>query len=230
MTLFRLFKITSPLTFVISVAAICSVPCSANVVYSTLTSGTALNSGGPDIVGTTAATDLRLSQSQDYAVFFSPTQAYSLTAAVVGVSYPAGQPGFTSIAGSTFNADFNVWIYSDVRSTTVVNGNPFNTIVQHALGTAIAEIGVDLKAPASPTLVTADAISSPVTLQAGTGYWIVLTPAKAITDIVWNEDCFGQAVQIDGTPWCAPVPEPASIGALALGLTLCFALKNRVRK
>ena len=119
-------------------------------------------------------------------------------------------------------------------------------------GSPIAQIGTDFAAPTALTggIVTANSITTPITLTAGTHYWLVLSPARSTSYIDWFAGGT-QAVplaqqsngnwlslpagnvqfQIDGTTQ-ASVPEP--ISGLSWGLAVSGLLptekaRKRVR-
>jgi len=115
-------------------------------------------------------------------------------------------------------------------------------------GSVIEQIGFGLSATASfpASLITANTIGTPITLTAGTPYWLVVSPHQADSRVTWAG---GGSVetpraisldggntwplvgtdalefQIDGTP-NAPVPEPSTYGLLGGIAAFLFGLRR----
>jgi hypothetical protein len=162
-----------------------------------------------------------------FAEEFIPSANYTLTGAQVLVTT------HEDANGDPDGANFNVSLDSDN------SGAP---------GSPIGQIGSGLTATATASLVTANSIATPITLTAGTPYWLVLT-GEVNTFIIWagggstappsatsidggsTWPFLGTAnleFEIDGTPVVtSPVPEPASFGLLAGIVTLLYGVKRR---
>jgi hypothetical protein len=199
----------------------------ADVVFSNITSpfnGAPSNSHGVCGNGVDGCFNNALAEE------FIPSANYILTGAQMLVLVHKESSGITD------GANFDVSLDSDN------SGAP---------GSLIEQIGSGLTATATSfpgSLVTANSIATPITLTAGTPYWLVLTP-EANTFITWagggssappsatsidggsTWPFVGTAdleFEIDGTPVVtSPVPEPASFGLLAGIVTLLYGVKRR---
>jgi hypothetical protein len=188
----------------------------ADVVFSNLT-GTGPVTGSSNVCGALASGCGNGGGVWD-ASGFTPAANYSLTDAQMLVAKSLVDAPYT----------FDVFLYSN-------NGG--------VPGSAIEQIGFGLTASANypGSLITANTVSTPITLVSGTPYWLVLAPASAKSFITWSnagspEAPFAQSLdggntwgvnndltpqfQIDGTP-VAAVPEPSSFLLLGIATLLC---------
>jgi hypothetical protein len=196
----------------------------ADVVFSNITNpfqGTPANSHGVCGNGVGGCYNNALAEE------FIPSANYILTGAQVLVTTDE------DANGNPYGANFNVSLDSDN------SGVP---------GLPIEQIGSGLTATATASLVTANSIATPITLTAGTPYWLVLT-GEVNTFIIWAGggstappsatsldggstwpvvNTADLEFEIDGTPVVtSPVPEPASFGLLAGIVTLLYGVKRR---
>lgn len=151
---------------------------------------------------------------QSLALEFTPSANYNLTDVIV-------------LLGSAGGGDdaVNIFLYSNSA------GLP---------GSEIEQIGFDLSPVGEISPVTANSISSPITLVSGTSYWVVLLAADAGSDSYWSVGGSSSApaaeesgangwmaisvaqpwqTEVDGTSTTA-APEPASFLAIGCGLLL----------
>jgi len=106
-------------------------------------------------------------------------------------------------------------------------------------GSVIEQIGFDVQTSGAGGIAIADSIATPILLINGTPYWLVLAPASSATFISWqaagsasvltaeNHSANGLSgwfstvgnggqMEIDGDP----VPEPATLSLVVLGMSL----------
>jgi hypothetical protein len=158
--------------------------------------------------------------SESLAEAFTPAAEYELTDVQVEVFQVLG-----------FGSDpyFNVSLFSNA------SGVP---------GSLIDTLGTDLTAPVGVGIVT---VSGTALLNAGTEYWVVLTPFDSTTQIAWEDGASQSApvavtasttalsgwssssgtvdpqLQVDGTP----IPEPCSFALVCSGVIGVIGLARR---
>jgi len=181
-------------------------------------------------------------------VFSTLTASTQVGADVIGSSVLGGTPiiwAASFISNGTFNLiDAKVNVIAE-------GGNPaFNVFLARDYGGGVdlvrnwRQIGFGLIAPSGGGLVTANSITTPITLTSGSGYWLVLTAANPQTRMGWylgdrrngtshtayntGDDNFDIGwrglgfyplqFQIDGTPPPPATPLPPSLILSLLGL------------
>jgi hypothetical protein len=189
----------------------------ADVIFSNLSGATPNYGTGP--VGANLISTWP--EGAESAEAFTPTGNFSMTDAEVFVKWysdPFSDP------------NFNLFLYSDN------SGVP---------GSEIKELGSDLTAPSSFTLLTVNSFA-PIDLTEGTQYWLVMTPYDANSSPDWvgggsitvpytpsfnigaswdTPFQFSAQFQIDGTP-IAATPEPSTLSLASLGV-LCLLIAGR---
>jgi hypothetical protein len=92
-------------------------------------------------------------------------------------------------------------------------------ITHHFPNTVIAEIALGLQAPNSPGLLTFNPLT-PLTLNSGSFYWVILTPNNPETAIVWDNN----SLEVDGT---VLTPETGTFALLAFALAGLAAMRAK---
>ena len=157
---FNLIKINRRLLFspssLLLVCALCPLALRADVIFDNLTSPIPL---GFAVTGSAVPTPIGgcCQPSASAAESFTPAAAYSMTEAIVDV---AGAVGYDS--------DFDLSLFSDN------SGLP---------GTSIETLGTDLHNNFGE--VTVDSFS-PISLNSGTTYWLVMTPHDSGSSLGWS--------------------------------------------
>ncbi len=114
-------------------------------------------------------------------------------------------------------------------------------------GTEIAELATDVSGPSSGFALETASGFAPVDLTAGTDYWLVLAPATADTNALWEQGgsslspaaqssnggagwtsvgINGAQFEIDGTP----IPEPSELPLLLGAAAACLLLATRRKR
>jgi hypothetical protein len=188
---------------------------------------------------------------------------YNGAGSAIGSHFVCGASSCNNTIAEEFTPSLNFTMTdAQVLVAQNVNGNDqtFDVYLSSNGGTApgavIEQIGFGLS-PSTATypgsLITANSIGTPITLLAGTPYWLVLKPHLANSQIVWvgsGSQSVPSATSldggntwpfaggsgalefvIDGTPVAAAVPEPSSLVLLLAGIvTLLYGIRERHAK
>ncbi len=122
------------------------------------------------------------------------------------------------LAGLPLSPIFDAYLYSDTEASTTLLGG--SVLVSHAPNAEIAELARGLTAPNLPGFVTFNPLTPLPALNAGSFYWLFLTPNNPQTSVVWDN----YALEVDGT---LLTPEPATFGLITSALLSIPALRRK---
>jgi len=202
----RAMKVTFRPLRLLAVALCFSSLARPDVIYSNLGPGD-MESDGPVIIGSAAAATFG-TPGQNRMQLFAPAGTSLATYITLGVASDPQGYGFSPL--------FDAYLYSNYQSIGVNPVGPGPVLNQPE--TELAEVQA-LQAPTSPGLVTFS-LPSPISLTAGSLYWVILDPNNPLTSIVWDNFSY----EVDGT---LLTPEPATLGLLTCALAGLTAVRRK---